>query len=112
MARTAIFRVYLSRPSVETITVGYTTVPGSAVSPSDFTPVSGTLSFSPGQTVAQIAVPVRNDIPGSAEEKFSVALSSPTKATIQRDTAFCTLPGAAIDSQPVAYIDNITVPSA
>ena len=112
MARSAVFVVRLARASLTPVTVAYTTKPGTAVSPSDFTAVSGTLTFAAGQTSAQIVVPVRNDIAGSVEEQFTVELSSPTNAALNKRLGVGILPGRAVDSQPHISIDNPTVPSA
>lgn len=62
MARSAVFLVRLSRSSPLPVTVAYTTTPGTAVPPGDFTPTSGTITFAPGQTSAQIVVPIREDV--------------------------------------------------
>jgi hypothetical protein len=46
-----------------TVTIGYSTVAGTAVSGRDFVPTSGTLTFNPGQTSQTITVPVlRNNL--------------------------------------------------
>lgn len=111
MSRSAVFLVRLSKVSKNTVSINFTTVPGTAVSPSDFTAVSGTITFAPGQTVAQIIVPVRNNIPGWSEERFTIALSNPVNANLRTAIGECIMPGVPVDSQPVISIDNITVPS-
>jgi large repetitive protein len=78
----AVFTVRLSANSEETITVNYATADGSAKTPADYTAQSGTLTFEPGQTTQQIAIPIRSDRRNEANEKFFVNLSSATNATI------------------------------
>ena len=58
-------------------TVQYATVSGSAVAGSDFTGVSGTLTFAAGETQKTIVVPILDDALGEGDETFSVVLSAP-----------------------------------
>ncbi|MGI8982005.1 MAG: Calx-beta domain-containing protein, partial [Pirellulaceae bacterium] len=82
----ARFPVSLSQSSSLTITVDYTTADGTAVVVEDYgTPtgtyanhVSGTLTFSPGQTLKYIDVPIRDDDVIEPTEVFYVRLSHPT----------------------------------
>ena len=78
--REAVFEVRLSRPVDEVVTVKYTTAPGTASSGVDFAPVSGTLTFLAGQTVAAVHVPVFGDGAVEASETFSLVLSAPQGA--------------------------------
>ena len=78
----ALFAVTLGAASASTVTVDYSTFDGSAVAPGDYATTSGTLTFSPGQTVKQISVPVNGDTTVEANETFTVALSNPSNATI------------------------------
>ena len=61
-----------------TVTVAYTTNPGTATAGSDYTTTSGTLQFLVGQTVQNIVVPITNDADPESSERFTVTLSSPT----------------------------------
>ncbi|MCW2275144.1 hypothetical protein GJ654_10440 [Rhodoblastus acidophilus] len=111
MSRSAVFVVTLSKASTQTVTVAYTTAPGTAVAPSDFTAESGTLTFLPGQTTKQIMVPVRDTLPGTVDEEFTVVLSAPTNATLATSSAPCTIPGEDALSGPVVSINNVSVPN-
>ncbi|MEQ1830198.1 MAG: LamG-like jellyroll fold domain-containing protein, partial [Pirellula sp.] len=51
-------KVSLSSPRPQTISVNYATANGSALSGSDYSSVSGTLTFSPGDIVKSIFVPI------------------------------------------------------
>ncbi|MBX7187702.1 MAG: matrixin family metalloprotease [Vicinamibacteria bacterium] len=51
----------------------------------DYTPVAGTLTFSPGQTAKTIVVPINGDVTVEANETFTVALSAPSPGLIIAD---------------------------
>ncbi len=76
------FNVSLSSPSPQTVTVGYSTAGGSAISGNDFVAQSGTLTFLPGQTSRSLSVPVTGDLNVEGNETFVVNLGSPSNATI------------------------------
>ena len=69
--------VSLSNPSVTLITVGYSTTPGSAVSPSDLLTSSGTVTIPAGQTTGTFNVTVKGDTVLEDYEYFNVVLSGP-----------------------------------
>jgi hypothetical protein len=75
--RQVTFNVHLSQPTNSTVTVAYTTAPGTASSGSDYTPKQGTLTFAPGQTVAAVQIPILGDSTIEASEQFSLILSAP-----------------------------------
>jgi hypothetical protein len=60
-----------------TVSVAYTSADGSAVAGTDYAPVSGTLTFNPGDTSKTIPVSILNNTAG-ATRTFQLALSSPT----------------------------------
>lgn len=78
----ALLVVRLPAASEKTITVDYATTDGSAKAPADYTATSGTLTFEPGQTTQQIAVPIRGDSRDERNEKFFIGLSGASNATI------------------------------
>jgi sugar lactone lactonase YvrE len=80
----AAFTVRLSLPSSSPVTVSYATADGTATAGSDYTAVSGTLTFAPGQTLQTILVPCETANDGIAEgtETFSLVLSNAVGATI------------------------------
>jgi chitinase len=102
----ATFTVTLSAPSASTVTVHYTTSPGTAAAGSDFTARSGTITFAPGQTRQTVSIPVVGDTAVEGNEAFVVRLSSPVNAVIGTAQATGTIldddvaPPAA---SPVAY---------
>jgi hypothetical protein len=78
----ASFAVSLSAASASTVVVNYSTGDGTAVAYNDYTPVSGALTFSPGQTTKTVSVPVVGDTAVEGNETFSVNLSNPSNATV------------------------------
>ena len=81
-AGTAVVTVTLSTPVTETVTVGYATSDGTAVAPTDYTPVSGTLTFAPGELSKTITIPLVNDTLAEGDETFSVTLLTPPNALL------------------------------
>lgn len=73
----AFIDVVLSGPSGRAASVNFHTENDTAFTPSDFPFTSATLTFSPGQTLATIAVPMVNDSVEEPTEQFRVALTSP-----------------------------------
>ncbi len=86
----ATFIVSLTEASAEAVTVNYHTMAGSADA-SDFTPVSGTLTFAPGETSKTIQVAVKSDLLDEADESFSVMLTDASGAVIGIGTATATI---------------------
>ena len=89
---TAEFRVGLSGPSEEPITVEYATADGSAREGLDYESTRGTLSFAPGSTSGLVQVPVRCRA-AAAPRVFYLDISSPTNASVVRSRATAWLGG-------------------
>jgi hypothetical protein len=68
--------VSLSWGSSVPVTVNYATVAGTAVSGVDYLPVSGTLTFNPGQTGQYVTVPVIGNPNYAPNRTFTIALSN------------------------------------
>lgn len=83
----AVFTVKLRPPQTATVTVAYTTRDGGAKAGQDYTAKSGTLSFAPGETSKTVSVPVLADSAPEDDETFSLELSSPSGAEIERASA-------------------------
>jgi len=75
---TAVFRVSLSRAVSDEVRVDYFSENGSALSGSDYTAASGTLSFQAGALSDSIRITVNTDTDDEATENFFVNLSRPT----------------------------------
>lgn len=135
----AVFTVTLSQASTLPVTVHFATQDGSAHAGSDFSAVSGTLTFAPGEVSKTITVPVLNDLDApvyEGTETFTVQLSEPTNAVIAvptgagtiRDDGAGSVPGEglpdddrpymlvlygepAIEGQPIVFNLVLTHPS-
>ncbi len=85
------FTVSLSSASSSTVTVDYQTQPGTATAPADYTSVSDTLVFNPGQTSKTISVPLIDDGISEGPETFTVQLGNASNAVISDGTAVGTI---------------------
>jgi hypothetical protein len=72
------FTITLSQASSSTITVNWATSNGTASAGTDYRSGSGSVTFSPGQTVKTINVRVNGDTTVEPNETFFVTLSGPT----------------------------------
>ena len=114
-AGTVTFVVTLSNPSYQTVSVNYATGGQTALSGSDFTAASGTLSFAPGQTTQTIVVNINNDNIYEGAETFKVDLTSPTNATISDNQGIATIidngtgAGGTDNDTPTFTVSNLTV---
>ena len=106
---TARFEVGLSKTSSETVTVNFATAGGSATADSDYTSMSGTLTFAPGTTVQPISVPTTDDTDDEENETFTVTLSDPSGATITTGTATGTIND---DDEPVTTLPTLSIDDA
>jgi hypothetical protein len=110
------FTVTLLPASTETVTVGYSTADGTATAGSDYTAVSGTLTFAPGVTVQTIAVPISGDVATELDEMFFVnlgAAGAPASRTQGRGTLydddFPAIAGTVTDAGTGLPIAGLTV---
>ena len=88
----AEFIVRLNAPSVNTVSVSYSTQNGSAFGGGyDYITTSGTLAFAPGETVQRIRVPIVNDALTEPTESFFLNLSSPGNAVLGNSQAVATI---------------------
>ena len=77
------FTVSLNHASDQSIGVGYATQDGTAkTADSDYSAVSGTLTFSAGETAKTVTVHANGDTLSEADETFTLGLSGATGATI------------------------------
>ena len=110
---TALFTVSLSKASTQAVTVQYATANGTALAGSDYSAVSGAITFAPGETSKTIAVPVTRDLIAEGTETFSLQLASPSGATLARTSALATIQDDDTTTPPPvppsASIGNVTV---
>ena len=81
-AGTATITATLSAPSAFTVTVGFTTIDGTAIAGTDYTAASGTLTFAPGQTTATITVTILDNAAFSGDRALDITLSDPVEAEL------------------------------
>jgi VCBS repeat-containing protein len=114
-AGTVTFNVTLSNPSYQTITVNYATAGQTALSGSDFTAASGTVTFAPGQTTQTIVININNDNIYEGAETFKINLTGATNATIADNLGIATIidngtgAGGTDNDTPTVSIAAITV---
>ncbi|PYQ87572.1 MAG: hypothetical protein DMG02_20530 [Acidobacteria bacterium] len=87
----AVLTVSLSNDTDDVVTVNYSTVDGSAVANNDYIPVSGTLTFQPGQMSQVITIAVNAASVGELTESFNVDLSGVTGATMNKSRGIVTI---------------------
>ena len=108
-SRVVVLPVTLSAPSTSTVSVQYATASGTATAGSDFTAVSGTLTFTAGATTRFVAVTVTGDTTVEATEVFTVRLSSPSGATLGQATGVGVILNDDPSSGVAVGIGNATV---
>ena len=101
-----ISAVTLSHASSETITVNYASSDGTATAGSDYTAVSGTLTFTAGQTSKNITVGTTQDSTAEGSETITLTLSSPSNTTISDSTATLTITD---NDKPSLAVADVTV---
>ncbi|HEX5620850.1 MAG TPA: Calx-beta domain-containing protein [Solirubrobacteraceae bacterium] len=94
----AAVKVQLSRPSAKPVSVKYATADGTATSPADYAPASGTLAIAAGETEGVVHAAVRGDEAVELDEALSVSLSEPENATPGDASAALTI----TDDEPLA----------
>ena len=88
---TAVLNVILSSASGRPVSVDYITATETAQAGSDYVPTSGTVHFDPGSILQTINVDVLGDTTPEPNETFTVRLSNPVNAAIQRSQAKATI---------------------
>ena len=77
------FTVSLSRAARDGVSVDYETADGTATAGEDYTAVSGTLVFPPGETEQTVAVAILDDAIDEGRETFFLRLSNPQGAYLR-----------------------------
>jgi len=88
-----LFWVSLSQRAGTAVAVDYATVDQSARAGTDYTPVTGTVTFPPGVTALAVEVPVLGNRAAQPDRQFTLSLSNPVGATL----AFATAMGTILD---------------
>jgi hypothetical protein len=90
------FTVTLSEAATGNVTVAYATANGTAVAGEDFFTASGTVTFPPGTTTAEVRVASLQDGVDEPDESFALGLSNAAGAVIGDGQAV----GSILDSDP------------
>jgi uncharacterized repeat protein (TIGR01451 family) len=112
----AIVTLNRTGDSSEAMTVEYRTQDGTANSSSDYSPVSGTVTFAPGETSKQVTIPIINHGYGTAafgtERQFNVvmtnvvggAMQTPNYTTVMiTNTSSANLPTNPLDTADAQF---------
>ena len=98
------FVVTLSAPSTSTVSVSYNNTNGTA-NGLDYSALSGTLRFAPGEVVKVVRMPLLDDAAVEAQETFTLNLFSATNATIGNASATARI----IDNESPAPVVPIAI---
>ena len=96
------FAVTLSRAASGTLTVDYATSDGTATAGTDYTAVSGTLTFTAGESSKTIEVTVLDDSHDEGEETLTLRLSDPSGGVLTDSEATGTIENR--DPMPKAFM--------
>jgi serralysin len=110
-ATNAVFTVSLAQALTTPVSFSYATANGAATAVSDYTAVSGTATFAPGETQKTIPVPVLGDTVVEPNETFFLNLSGISSNVTQLDTTGqATITNNDVASGlPQIYINDVTV---
>jgi hypothetical protein len=107
-ADAAVFHVTLDTPSDATISLKYSLVPMTAARRQDFQPVAGRLQLLPGETSADISVPLVHDDIDEDDETFGLRLRGPAAAApAQRGAPSAVATIGDDDEPPLVFIDDV-----
>ena len=101
----ALVNVSLTEPHGNSVTVNYNTAAGTAVAGSDYTAVSGKLTFAKNEMSKSIIIPIKGDRLVESDEYFTVHLSNPKGAKIVRGQGYVTI----LDNEPRTSINDPSV---
>jgi hypothetical protein len=90
-AGNAVVTVSLSASSTSSVSMSYATSNGTATSGTDYTAISGTLTFPAGVTSQTISIPITNDSGIESPETFEVLLSNPVNVSISNGSTTITI---------------------
>lgn len=89
---TATFAITLASPNAAEVSVGYSTVDGTAIAGEDYVASTGRVVFAPGDTLKTFTVPIWADRAQEVDETFQVVLSDPAgNVNVKSNTSTCTL---------------------
>ncbi len=81
-ATSASFKLSLSKPNSDEVTVDYATIDGSAKAPSDYLSRRGSVSFDPGQVTKTVDITIVDDDVAERRERFSFRVTETSNAEL------------------------------
>jgi hypothetical protein len=113
-AGTVSFFVWLDKPSVNVVTVGYASVDDTATAGTDYRAASGSLSFAPGEIVKTVTLDIHDDALAEGNESFRLVLASPVNATLTDGSGAVLIGRSDLPrvSQPQVLAGPVTVSEA
>ena len=108
-AGSAAVVVTLSPASTALVTFNYATADGTATAGVDYVPVSGPMSFAPGETSKTLVVPIVNDALVEGNETFTFSISNAGGAAISRGTATVTIVDDDVPAGPTLSVADVAV---
>ncbi|MFM2347698.1 MAG: hypothetical protein RL654_2451, partial [Pseudomonadota bacterium] len=107
---TVTFTITLSRASEQAISVDYRTVPGTALAGQDYSALTGTLTFAPGETTKTLTVAIVDDQVFEGAETFTLALSNAVNASVSKPVTTVTIVDDGSGSVPPEVIPTDDTP--
>ncbi|MDP5307526.1 Calx-beta domain-containing protein [Paracoccus spongiarum] len=111
-----VHTVRLSKPAADAVTVGYTTLAGSAVPGADVyagtSPLTGTVTFAPGQTTQQITLRASWDSTDQLDRSYFVRLQDPSGATFAGGNRSISATGWVLDNDGPGLNRTVAVSGA
>lgn len=92
-----------------TVTVVYTTSNGTATGGSDYTPITGTLTFSNGEAIKTFDIQIANDHMDEPDETINLTLSNPTGGAFVVSPATAVLTISDNDNPPTISINDVSI---
>lgn len=91
-----VFRIVLSAPSAEVVSVDYATRDTTAIAFNDYLARTGRVEFAPGQVEAYVFVRILADAQAETNKRFALELSNPKGSFLEKPTAV----GVILDDEP------------
>ena len=101
-----VFTVSLSVPMNVPVSVSFRSIAETALEGADFQPISGELSFAPGETQKTISIPVFGDLIGESDEVFTVQLTNASGVLLGNGASAA---GTIINDDPSIYIEDLRI---
>ena len=108
-ARQLKLLVSLSKPWTQPVQVAYATAAHTATAGSDFVAKSGTLTIPAGSIAGVITIYVNGDRVAEPQETFTVVLTNPQNAKVDRKTGIATIIN---DDSPTDWAPRVSIGSA